>query len=148
MIEPCAAEHDFTAADRNGRQIRRRLNAVRDNRVVGGVKRTVVDSVHDQRRRSGALDVGAHRRQHRAQIGDLRLAGRVVDDGRSLRVDGRSQDVFGGADTGELEGDVCAAQTVGGRLDIAVPQFERRTHRLESLEMHVDWAAAEIVATG
>ena len=49
---------------------------------------------------------------------------------------------------GNSKRDVCAAQTVGGGLDIAVPQFERRTHRLESLEMHVDRAAAEIVAAG
>ena len=148
VIGPCTAEHDLAAAHRNRGKVRRRLDAVGDDRVIGGVQRTRLDAVHDQRRRAGALDLGAHRRQHRAEVGDLRLAGRVVDDGRPLGVDRRGEDVLGRSDTGELERDVGAAQTVGGRLDVAVLQLERRTHRLEALEVHVDRPAAEIVAAG
>ena len=38
-----------------------------------------------------------------AQVGDLGLAGRVVDHRRALGVHGGREDVLGGADAGELE---------------------------------------------
>ena len=58
--------------------------------------------------------------QHLAQVADLGLAGRVVDDRRALGVHGRRQDVLGGADARELERDVGAEQPVGVGLDVAV----------------------------
>ena len=146
VVGPCAAQHDLAAAHGDGREVGGRLDAVGDDRVIGGVQRTGLDAVHDQRRRSDALDVGAHRRQHRAQVGDLRLARRVVDDGRALGVHGRGEDVLGGADARELERDVGAVQAIGGRLDVAVLHLERRAHRLETLHVHVDRPAAEVVA--
>ena len=104
--------------------------------------------MHDQRRRSGAFDVGAHRGQHRAQVGDLGLARRVVDDRRALRVHCRREDVLRRPDTGELEGDIGAAQPISRCLDVAVLQFERGTHRFETFDVHVDRTAAEVVTAG
>ena len=100
----------------------------------------------DERRGPSTLDVGTHRRQHRAQVGDLGLAGRVVDDGRSLGVHRRGEDVLGRPDTGELEGDVGTVQAIGSGFDVAVLHLEGRSHRLEPLQVHVDRPASEVVA--
>ena len=140
------AEHDFAAADSHRGEIGRGLDAISDHGVIGGAQRTGLHTVDDDRRRAGTLDVGAHRAQHGAQVGDLRLAGRVVDDRRPLGVHRRSEDVLGGPDAGELERDIGPVQTIGSGLDVPVLQLECRSHRFETLEVHVDGPAAEIVS--
>ena len=49
---------------------------------------------------------------------------------------------------GNGERDVGAVQPVGGRLDLAVAELERRAHRLQPGDVHVDRPGAEVVAAG
>ena len=88
----------------------------------------------------------AHAVEERGEVGDLRLAGRVVDDGRALREDCRHQRVLGRAHARVLEQDARAGQQVGARLDVAVCELERRAELLEPLQVHVDRTRTEVVA--
>ena len=49
---------------------------------------------------------------------------------------------------GKSKRDVGAVQPVGEGLDVAVAELERRAHRLEAGDVHVDRAGAEVVAAG
>ena len=70
----------------------------------------LLDTFDRDRRRARAEDVRAHAVEERGEVGDLGLAGRVVDDGRALGAHGRHQDVLGRADARELEQDAGADQ--------------------------------------
>ena len=143
-----AAQHHLATADRDRGQVGGGLDAVGHHLVIGGVQFAGLDAVDDQRGRADALDLGTHADEEVAQVGDLGLAGRVVDHRGALGVHRGGEDVLGGADAGELERDVGAVQALGAGLHHAVAQLERGAHRLEALEVHVDGAAAEVVAAG
>ncbi len=96
-----------------------------------------------------AHDVRAHAIEERAEIGDLGLARRVLDDGRALRARGRGDEVLRRADTRELEHDPVARQARrGARVDVAVAHVDLGAQRLEAPEVHVDLAAPDVVAAG
>ena len=82
------------------------------------------------------------------EVGDLGLAGRVLDHGLALGQHRGGEQVLGGADARELEHDPGAGQPVGARLDEAVHHVELDAHRLEPAEVHVELAAADVVAAG
>ena len=142
-----AAQHDLAAADRDRGKVRGCLDAVGNDLVIGRMQFAGFHPVHHQRGRADPLDLGAHADEELAQIRDLGLAGRVVDDRGALGVDRCGEDVLGGSDTGKLERDVGAVQTVGAGFHHAVTQFEGGAHRLQPFEVHVDGSAAEVVAT-
>ena len=100
---PGAAQHHFATGDGAGGEVRRGLDAVGDDRVIAGVQRPVVDAMNADVDDADALDVGTHRRQELAEIGDLRLARGVVDTVVPFGVHRRGQDVLGRADAGEVE---------------------------------------------
>ena len=116
--------------------------------VVDGPQRAALDAV-DRRastcrcRRCRAPIATSN--SHRSTISGSRAALSIVV---TLGEHGGGQDVLGGADARELERDVGAVQAVGGRLDVAVAELERRAHRLEPGEVHVDRPGAEVVAAG
>ena len=60
----------------------------------------------------------------------------------------RRQQVLGRADAREVEDDVGAVQAVGERLEVPVGELERRAHRLQAGDMHVDRAGTEVVTAG
>ena len=64
--------------------------------------------------------------QHRGEVGDLRLAGGVLDHRRALREHGRHQDVVGGGVARELEHDPSADEAVAVPVDVAVLGHESR----------------------
>ena len=64
-----------------------------------------VDALDGQGRGADAVDLGAHLLQHLAEVDDLRLARRVVDDRGARGEDRGHQDVLGGADAREVQPD-------------------------------------------
>ena len=81
-----------------------------------------------------------------ASVGDLRFARRVLDDRRALGEHRRAHEVLGRADARELEHGARAVQQLGARDDVAVRDLDLGAHRLEAAQVHVDLAAADVVA--
>ncbi len=89
-----------------------------------------------QRRRADAGDFRAHLVQQGGQVGDLRLAGGVVDDGIAMRQAGCHQRILGRADGDFLEHDLGALQAAGGGFGDHIPILQRDAgaqcfHRLQ-----------------
>ncbi len=144
MVGARAVDGDLAAGDPDRREERGGLDAIGDDRVVDGAQR--LDALDRDRRRPGAEHPRAHAIEEGGEIGDLGLAGGVVDDRRPLREHGRHQRVLGGADTRVLEQDASTDQHVGARLDEAVREVERRAELLRALQVHVDRTRPEVVA--
>ena len=70
----------------------------------------LLDAFDLDRRRARADDLRAHAVEERGEVGDLRLARRVLDDGRALGEHRRGHQVLGRADARELEHDARAVQ--------------------------------------
>ena len=88
-------EGDLAAGDAQRGEEGRRLDAIGDHGVLGRVQ--LLDTLDLHGRAAGAQHLGAHAVQEGGQIGDLGLAGRVVDDRRALGQHGGHQRVLGGA---------------------------------------------------
>ena len=93
--------------------------------------------------------VRAHPVEERREVGDLGLAGRVLDHGRALGEHRRAHEVLGGADTRELEQHPRARAAASQRACTnPCATSTSRAHRLEPAQVHVDLAAADVVAAG
>ena len=96
-----------------------------------------------------AEDVRAHAVEERGEVGDLRLARRVLDDGLALGEHRRGHQVLGRADAREVEDDARAASAC-----CSAPRRSRATTsssapmRLQAAEVHVELAAPDVVAAG
>ena len=90
----------------------------------------------------------AHLVEQLAQVGDLGLAGGVVDDGRALRPHGSHHEVLGCANRWELEQHTGALQILGTGVDVAVRRVELGTEFLQATHVHVDRPGTEIIAAG
>ena len=71
-----------------------------------------VNPIDDQPGRARTRDPGAHLAEHHADVHDLRLAGGIVDLGRTLGQHRGHQQVLGGPDAGEIEPDRGAVQAL------------------------------------
>ncbi len=120
---------------------------VRDRAVRGGPQ--FVDAVDHQRGGARAVKLRAHRRQHRAEVGDLGLAGGIVDHGRTLGEHTSHHQVLGGAHAREVQPDGRSLQAAGrpghkdARLDI-----HHGSELGQTADMHVQSAAADRVPAG
>ena len=97
---------------------------------------------------AGADHLRAHAVEERREVGDLGFARRVLDDRRALGEHRRAHEVLGRADARELEHDARAVQRVAARVHEAVHDLDLGAHRLEPAQVHVDLAAADVVAAG
>jgi hypothetical protein len=114
--------------------------------VADRSQRSPFDAVDHDARRSDAADVGTHLDEHVAHVDDLGLARGVVDGRRPVGEHGGGDDVLRGSDAREREGDVGAVQALRRRVQLAVGELERRAHRLQPGDVHVDRARTEVVA--
>ena len=72
---------------------------------------------------------------------------RVVDNRGTLRAHGCHNEVLGRTDTGKLERDGGTAQTLGRiSVDVAMGGVELDTQSLETQDMHIDLASAQVAA--
>ena len=126
---------------------RARLDAIAHDGVGDGVK--LVNALHLDDGRPGALDLGAHLVEEVGEVHDLGLARRVVDRRRALGEDGGHHEVLGGAHAREGERDRVPRQAVGSaRVDVAVIDLELDAERLKAEDVHVDLARADVAAAG
>ena len=134
-------------ADADRGEERGGLDAIGDHRVLDRLQ--LLDAFDLDRRRARADDLRAHAVEERREVGDLGLAGRVVDDGRALGQHGGHEDVLGRADARELEQDAGADQLVGPGLDVAVADREasRRVASRPATCMSIG-PGPEVVAAG
>ena len=94
-------ELDLAARDAARHQQRAGLEPVGHDLAVG--RDELVDAFDLDRRRARADDLRAHAVEERGEVGDLGLAGGVLDDGVALGEHRRAHQVLGGADARELE---------------------------------------------
>ncbi len=59
-------------------------------------------------------DLRAHGVEHGTEILDMRFTGGVIEHGDTLSQGGGHDQVFGGSDTGFIQEDIGAGQTLGG----------------------------------
>ena len=141
-----AVHGDVAAGHRRARTPRCRRRSGR-RRWRGATGRSASTPSIAQRRRAGAVDLGAHRGEHLADVDDLRLAGRVVDLRDALGQHGRHQQVLGGADAREVQPDRRAAQPARrGGDDEAVLAGDLGAHPGQAGDVHVQAARADRVA--
>jgi hypothetical protein len=146
VVEARAVDRDLTAGDTARHQDGPRFDAVPHHLVLDRCQ--ALDPVDLDRRRPRARDLRAHAVEECRQVADLRLAGGVVEHRLTLRQHGRREQVLGGADTREVEHDAGAAQRLTPRLDETVHDLEVGAHGLQAAEVHVELAAADVVAAG
>ncbi len=90
----------------------------------------------------------AHAAQEHLEIDDLRLAGRVADDGRALRAAGGEDGVLRRADAWNGERDVCAAQLLRPAVKLSAALDDLRAQRAQGRKMQVDGPRPKLAAAG
>ena len=144
-----AVDVDLAAADADGGEVRRGLDAVGHDPVGDRPQRRRVDAVDHERRRADARRSRRPSRRgtwHRSTISGSRaaLSSTVVPLATTA-----AMRMFSVAPTlGNSRVMSAPSSTSARRLEVAVAQLERRPHRLEAGEVHVDRAGAEVVAAG
>ncbi len=125
---------------------RSRLDPIGDDREFHAVQARRSGDADD--RLAGAADLRAHGAQGRAEVGDLRLAGGVLDDRLALGERGDHHQVLGGADRRHVEVDAGAAEAVDGGLGVAVRDIDDRTELAQAVDVQVHRPAADGAAAG
>jgi hypothetical protein len=93
------------------------------------------------------VDRRAHRHQAGGQVGDLRLARGVADHRLAARQHGGQQQVLGGADRGQRQGDLGTPQPVRrAGADHAAGQLDLRPHGAQPGGVEVDAAQPDRIA--
>ena len=96
QLRPRALEQHVAAGHGDGERIGAGLDPVGQDAVPGAAE--PADAFDHQRRGAGAGDLGAHLDEAIGEVGDLRLARGIVDDGRALGENRRHQGRMGAAD--------------------------------------------------
>src|SRR5262249_12386525 len=97
---------------------------------------------------SCAFDPGSHGVEEAGKVGDLGLAGAVLEDGLSVSQDGGHEEVFGAGDGDLVEDDVSAFEAVGAGFDVSVVVGHGGAHGREALDGEVNGTAADSAAAG
>jgi hypothetical protein len=142
LIGAGALHDDFSAGEAGGREVCRRLYTVGHHPVRRGREIVARHPVDHESRRTHAFDVGAHPVQEVEQIGDLRLARRVVEHAGALGEYRRQHDVLGGAHA--REGERSQPNSPPRGRDELVVATESGAEP-ESLQVYVDGPHAEVV---
>ena len=135
-----------TARHGDGGDVRGRLDPVGNRVVFGRPQRARLDALDDECRGPDPRDVRSHGNEELAEVGDLGFARHVVEARDPIGQHGSREQVLGGPDRREVEDDVGAVKPIGERLEVAVAELERGTHRFEARHVHVDGAGTEVIA--
>ena len=82
------------------------------------------------------------------EIVDLGLLGGILNHRRAFGEGRRHHEILGGADRRQIEINLCAAQLLRRRLDVAMALLDRRAHRFEAFQMQIDRPRADGAAAG
>ena len=149
MVSPGALQRDLAACQPDGDEIGRCLDPIGDDGVLDGGQ--FIDALDFDGGGAGADDPRTHPVEEGGQVGDLGLAGGVVDDRGPLRQDAGHHEIFGGADARVLQlhaGPDEAGAAGDPALDVAVAVLEGGAHGFEAAQVHVDRPGAEVVTPG
>ena len=144
VLRPGVVDRDVAERRDRSRRPGAHLDAVGHCGVFGAVK--LVDALHLDRARSGAVDLSAHRREEQREVCDLGLARRVVDHRRAPRDHRCEQEVLGRGDARVVQRDRGTAERRGVRDEVSMFGPEGRAHALETAHVQVDRAGADVVA--
>ncbi len=122
------------------------FDAVGDDAVIDTVHG--LSALHVDRAGAGALDDRPHATQEVAQVDDLRLSGRVLDDRLALGGGGRHEQVLGGADAGVVERHGGPAQLGAVHLMKPWSISMRGAELLEAADVEVDAPRPDVAAAG
>ena len=95
-----------------------------------------------------AFDFGSHGDEEGGEVGDLGLAGTVLEDGFAVGEGGGHEQVFGAGDGDLVEDDVRALEAIGLGFEVAVVVSDGGSHGFETLDVEVDGASADGAAAG
>ena len=96
---------------------------------------------------TGALDLGTHTVQEVRKVNDMRLFGRVVDEGLALRFHSCQHNVHRGADGNHIEENVAACERAFS-CQHAADFFRFRADGTETLQVLVHRTGADLTAAG
>src|SRR5204863_3050548 len=88
---------------------------------------------------AGAFDTRAHGDQTLCKVHDLGLPRGVLDDRRTVGQRRRHHEVLRSGHRNEIHEDARALQPLRSRMDIASFETDFGAHRLETLNMEIDW---------
>ncbi len=121
------------------------LQPVRQRGVVVAVE--PLDAGDPERPVGQHADQRAHLLQHRDQVDDLRLDGRVAQFGDAVRAYRGEQDLLGGTDAGVRQFQLGAVQTVRrGQVQALGVLVDDRAELTQCLQVEVDGPAADVAA--
>ncbi len=148
QVQRAADAFHLAAADRGDQHVGAQFDPVGDHLVRGTAQ--AVGAFDGQGAGAFALDLRAHLAQAAGKVDDLGFARGVAQDRGPLGQRRRHQRVFRGADRNEGKVDHRAAQPPARRLGmhIAVPQIQRRAHRLQRVQMQVHGPGTDRAAAG
>ncbi len=130
-----------SSGDHAGQKQRPRLDPVRNDRMAGAAQPGY--SLDPDPRRSGADDLCPHAVQAIGQVYELRLGSRVFQNCRPAGQRCRHDNIFRGADAGEVEIDPRSLQTAGDPLNTAVGDRKLRSHGRKTFQVQVNRPCAD-----
>ena len=140
------SEQELAAGDCAGDEKCPGFDAVRNYGVSGAVE--TFDTLHADRRSSGAFDLRAHFDEQIGEIRDFRLKGAIFEDGFSFGEDGSGENVFRAGDCDFREAESAAAQALGARFDVAVFDNDFGAELFERLDVQINRARADGTTAG
>ena len=146
-----AVDVEVAAGDGSGDEEGAGLDAVGVDAVARAVE--FGDALDADGGGAGAFDLCAHGDEEGGEVGDLGLAGAVLEDGFAFGEGGGHEEVFGAGDGDLVEDDVrafeAAVAVVGAAgFEVAVVLGDGGAHGFEALDVEVDGAAADGAAAG
>src|SRR5205823_450921 len=118
---------------------------VTDNIVVTAAE--PVDALDLECRRAYTADLRTHREQHLAQVNDLRLTSRVVDERRTFSKHGGHEDVLRRPNARKVQPDLRTGQLRRLGDEIAVRIVERGAEALQAHDVEIEPARTDGVTT-
>ena len=145
MLRPDIRERHVAARCGSRGQIRRRLHAVRQDRVARAGKR---NAAADAQQASLAADVCAAGAQEGDQVADLRLTRGVAQRQCSPAAERRKDEILRCADAWKRQCDRAAVKAVGPGRNMLAVKRDLRTHPAQAAQVQIDRPRAEHAAAG
>ena len=138
-------DRQFTASGQRRHHVAARINVVRPHPLLGAMQRP--DSLDRQQVRTDAADAPPHRIDHATEILHMRLAGRVVQERRTLGQRRRHDQIFGCGHARLIHQDTLSLKTLCGLEEIGAAGADRDPEPPQAIEMGIDAATSDHIAT-
>ena len=146
MARVAAIDVEVPSGDGRGDEEGAGFDAVGVDTVFGTVQ--FRDALDADGGGAGTLNLGAHGVEQGGQIGHLRLARAVFEEGFAVSEGGGHQEILGAGDGDFVEDDVGAFKAIGPCFEIAVLLGDGGAHGCEAFDVQVNGPAADGAAAG